>query len=137
MAWYNFGVDTVVDGIASVAKEWIQTDKESAEAKAIMVKVLDPNGRMRLDISRKVSSAYLAYLALTAALLLASAFGFGEISPTDAAAYLATPTLPTPLTNVEKALQSIKELFIPITGMFTAIVSASFGVNYTRVKAGL
>lgn len=116
MSW--FGVDKIVGSVAEVAKEWIETDKESAEAKALFVKTLDPNGIMRLDISKKVSTAYMIYLALMALIILATLFGVGDPK------------------EVTLARDSLTELFLPITGMFTTILGASFGVNWQNVKQG-
>lgn len=112
MGWNIFG--SVVDTVGDVAKEWIQTDLESAEAKSLMLKVLDPNGKMRRDISNKVSNMYIGYISITAILVLAQSFSVG-----DAIA-------------VEKAIVSLTDLFVPITTMFTAIVGASFGTNISN-----
>ena len=35
-----------VKSIENIASEWIETDLESAEAKVLMVKTLDPNGKL-------------------------------------------------------------------------------------------
>ncbi len=111
MGIFSFLTGGVVEGVTKIAEEWIDTDKESAEAKSIMVKTLDPNGVMRREISRKVSQMYMVYIYLTALLVLAQSFGIGETE------------------GVATAIDSLTDLFIPITTMFTAIVGASFGVN--------
>ena len=97
--------------ISDIATEWIDTDKESAEAKAIMVKTLDPNGNMRRQISKTVSSLYTTYIALMMILVLLQSFKLGDIQ------------------GVETAIKNLVDLFVPITTSFTAIVGASFGVN--------
>jgi len=101
----------VVKSIENIATEFIETDMESAESKALMVKTLDPNGLMRRDISQKVSSAYMVYLFITMLLVLCQSFSIGNTE------------------QIKEAIDSLTDLFIPITSMFTAIVGASFGVN--------
>ena len=105
-----------VKSIENIASEWIETDLESAEAKVLMVKTLDPNGLMRRDLSQKVSQLYTLYIVVALMLLVCEFFGYGD------AAMVAIAT--TKLTD----------LFIPITSLFGVIVSASFGVNYANVK---
>lgn len=104
-------------GLERIASEWIQTDKEQAEAKAIMVKTLDPNGMMRRELSRRVALLYTLYIVVTLAMLLCESFGVG-------------------VEGISQATEKVTELFLPITGAFSAIVSASFGVNYANVKKG-
>ena len=116
MGW--FGLDTIVKSVEGIAKEFIETDMESAEAKALMVKTLDPNGLMRRGISQKVSVAYMSYLSVTAVLILCQAFGIGEES------------------QIKMALENLTAHFLPITGMFSAIVGASFGVNGMNTSKG-
>lgn len=117
-----FGGKSIVKSISDVAMEWIDTDKESAEAKAVMVKALDPNGKMRKQISKDVTQMYKVYLYITLFLLViaffSSIFNIGDKSQT---------------------LELIKEvgsLFLPITGLFGAIVTASFGVNAMNTHKG-
>ena len=101
----------VVNSIEKIALEYIETDKETAEAKCMLVKVLDPNGKLRRDLSRFACKAYGSYLAVALLLTLAHAFG---------------------LTNPEQsreAIDAITELFLPITASWASIVGASFGVN--------
>jgi hypothetical protein len=101
----------VIGSIERIASEAIETQKETAEAKSLFIKTLDPNGLMRRDISNRVGKLYTIYIVLAVVLLLARSFGVGDIK------------------GVEHAIDSIVELFVPITTMFTAIVGASFGVN--------
>ena len=108
----------VVKSIENIASEWIQTDMESAEAKVLMIKTLDPNGLMRRDLSKRVTSLYTLYIVTTLILLIFESFGIGD------AAQIAVATT------------KVTELFIPITGMFSIIISASFGVNYANTKKG-
>ena len=111
MGFLNLFGGGVVSAVESIATELIETDKESAEAKAIMVKTLDPNGLMRRDISVKVSNMYIVYVMLTMVLVLLQSFDIGDTE------------------GVKTAISSLTDLFVPITTMFTAIVGASFGVN--------
>jgi len=107
----------VVKSIENIASEFIETDMESAEAKALMVKTLDPNGLMRRNISTKVSSMYVVYISLVMVLVLMQSFGFKP-------------------EEVKLAITSLTDLFVPITTMFTAIVGASFGVNGLNATKG-
>ena len=42
----------VIGSIERIASEAIETDMESAEAKSLFIKTLDPNGMMRRELSR-------------------------------------------------------------------------------------
>lgn len=101
----------LVGSIERVASEWIETDKESAEAKAIMVKTIDPNGKMRRDLSRFACIMYGFYLLAMVILSFMVAFNIGD---TEGAVTAAT---------------MMQDLFLPITTAWSAIVGASFGVN--------
>ena len=118
MAWYSFLTGGVVKSIENIASEWIETDKESAEAKCIMIKTLDPNGKMRRDLSNAVTKLYVFYIVMAAFLIICESFGVGE------AKQIATATA------------KWTELFLPITTLFGVIVSASFGVNMANVAKG-
>lgn len=111
MAWYDIFGGSVAKSIENIATEFIETDMESAEAKALMVKTLDPNGMMRRDLSTKVSNLYVFYVLVTVILIVMQSFGIGDSE------------------QVMKATTAITELFVPITAMFSAIIGASFGVN--------
>lgn len=100
-----------VGAIERIASEAIETDKESAEAKALFVKTLDPNGKMRRDLSRFASTSYGFYLAATVILIFMHSFGVGD--PTQS----------------ESAIKAMTDLFMPITTAWGGIVGASFGVN--------
>ena len=108
----------IATSIEKIALEYIDTDKETAEAKSMLVKVLDPNGKMRRDLSTFASRAYGFYLGSTTILIGMYFFGLGD------------PT------NTKGAIEAITELFLPITGSWAAIVSASFGVNATNSVKG-
>jgi len=112
-----FGFGNIASSIEGIAKEWIETDGEKAQAKALMVKTLDPNGLMRRDISNKISNMYVIYIALVMILTLMQSFAINT-------------------NEVSKAINSLTELFVPITTMFTAIVGASFGVNGMNASKG-
>lgn len=102
--------------IENIASEWIETDLESAEAKVLMIKTLDPNGLMRRDLSQKVSQLYTLYIVVALMLLICEFFGLGN------------------KIAMAAATTKITDLFMPITGMFSLIISASFGVNYVNTK---
>ena len=114
----NIFTGGALKSVENVAKEWIETDKEKAEAKSLFIKTLDPNGLMRRDISRKVSTAYQVYLFTTMALVLSLSFGLGDAK------------------QLKFAIDSLTNLFVPITAMFTGIVSVSFGVNLSNTMKG-
>ena len=113
-----FGGSDVVGSVERLASEFIQTDMEDAEAKALMVKTLDPNGLMRRKLATFASRAYGFYLVAAVILIVMHFFGVGDA------------------TASKEALVHITDLFLPITSAWGAIVSASFGVNYANVKAG-
>lgn len=102
-----FGGSDALGSIERVASEWIETDKEQAEAKTLMIKALDPNGLMRRKLSERVTALYTVYILTMLLLIIAEAWGF----------------------DVSVATGKIMELFGPITGMTGAIIAASFGVN--------
>lgn len=108
----------IVGSVERIASEAIQTDKESAEAKALFIKTLDPNGMMRRELSRFASKSYGAYLLVTSVLIVMHSFALGD-----------------PVQSKE-AIEAMTGLFLPITSAWGAIVTASFGVNYANVKAG-
>jgi len=115
MSIWNFLSGGVVGSIERIASEFIETDLESAEAKALMIKTLDPNGKMRRDLSRFACRAYGFYLVTTVILIFFHFFGSGESSE-----------------NAKSAIEAMTELFMPITASWGAIVTASFGVNATN-----
>jgi hypothetical protein len=102
--------------IENIASEWIETAGETAEAAALMVKTLDPNGLMRRRLSARVTDLYTAYIVIALLLMVAQSFGFGDA------------------VEVAAATKNITELFVPITTMFSLVLSASFGVNYANVR---
>ena len=104
----------LVGSMEKVASEFIQTDMESAEAKALMIKTLDPNGKMRRDLSRFACKAYGFYLVAMVVLSFMVAFGWGDVD------------------GASEAAEMMLDLFLPITGAWTGIVAASFGVNATN-----
>ena len=101
----------IVGAIENIALEAIETDKESAEAKSLYIKTLDPNGKMRRDLSRFACTAYGFYLVAMVLLIVMHFFGIG-----DAVASL-------------EAMKAMNDLFLPITTAWGGIVTASFGVN--------
>jgi len=115
MSIWNFLSGGVVGSIERIASEFIETDMESAEAKALMIKTLDPNGKMRRDLSRFACRAYGFYLITTVILIFFHFFGSGESA-----------------VNAKEAIEAMTELFMPITASWGAIVTASFGVNATN-----
>lgn len=123
MSWLDWinPFKTVVSSVERVASELIETDKESAEAKAVILKATDPNGIMRREISRKILSLYSLYIVV---MLLLLALEFLNFVPTG-----------TTQLQMEKATSKLVDLFSPITTMVGVIVSASFGVNWQNSKS--
>lgn len=108
----------LVKSIETVALEAIQTDGERAEARltgaqadAVLLKTLDPNGQMRRNVMTFVCRVYAGYLIITVPLILMVFFGLGDEA------------------GAKEAMAAIKDTFLPITGLFTALATASFGVN--------
>ncbi len=122
----------IVKSIENVASEWITTDMESAEAKVLMVKTLDPNGLMRRDLSNRVTNLYTLYIVVTLVLLICESFGLGSVIGGE----LIDGVLVGGKLSVSIATEKVAQLFIPITTLFGVIVSASFGVNYANAKQG-
>jgi len=114
----NFITGGGLKSVENIASEWIETDLESAETKTLMIKTLDPNGVMRRDLSKKVSQLYTIYIITALVLLICESFGLGDVK------------------SISLATAKVTELFTPITTLFGAIVSASFGVNYANTKQG-
>ena len=110
-----------VRSLENIASEWIQTDKEKAEAQTLMIKTLDPNGLMRRNLSNRVTTLYTIYILVTLVLLICESFGVGKLIDGELAVSIAT--------------QKVTELFTPITTLFGVIVSASFGVNYANTRS--
>jgi hypothetical protein len=108
--WSKLFGGGAVKSIENIAKEWIETDIEQAEAKALMIKTLDPNGLMRRDIGSRVTDLYTLYIITALSLLGLEAFGLGG-------------------GQIAIATVKITDLFTPITTLFGAITTASFGVN--------
>ena len=100
-----------VRAVEKLGSEWIETNQEKAEAQALMVKTLDPNGIMRRELSRFASMAYGFYLVVLSILTIMVSFGIGD---GDAAV---------------QAASMFHDLFTPITTAWGGIVSASFGIN--------
>ena len=117
------GIFSSGNAIEKIASEWIETDMEKAEANAVMVKTLDPNGMMRRELSRRVATLYAIYL-LTALFLLAVEFVSVMLGLDINFEQLASTT------------EKVKSLFLPISTLFGIIVTASFGVNYANTKQG-
>ena len=130
MSWFaSLFSGGVVKSIENIASEWIETDLESAEAKSLMVKTLDPNGMMRREQSKNVGEMYKFYLLSTALMILIEliyCMTMGESLIKDDYVLVA----------LGSATDKMTDLFVPITALYGAIVTASFGVNYANVKQG-
>ena len=125
----SFFTGGVVKSIENIATEWIETEKETAEAKAVMIKALDPNGKMRRDQSNNVGGMYKFYLITTALMILVElvySMAIGDTLTKDDYVLVA----------ISNATSKMTDLFVPITTLYGAIVTASFGVNYANTKAG-
>ena len=104
----------LIKSVEKVALEAIETDKESAEAKSLWVKTLDPNGSMRRDLSQFASAAYGFYLGATVLLIFLYSFKIGDPAQS------------------KEAITAMTELFLPITTAWGGIVGSSFGVNVSN-----
>jgi len=110
----NIFTGGIVQSLERVALEAITTNKESAEAQAIIVKTLDPNGATRREIMRFITRAYGSYLAIAGFLILSGSFELLDVEQT------------------KLAFDLITETFIPVTGLFGTLATASFGVNHSN-----
>lgn len=111
------------ESIEGIATEWIETNVEKAEAQAILMKAMDPNGRMRRVVTQFTCLAYGWYLVFTTVLILMTAWGVGgEVCTT-------LETVTNCELAAERAAALMTSLFLPITTAFGTIVTASFGVN--------
>ena len=121
------GLFSTIEGIAT---EWIETNQEKAEAQAVMIKALDPNGKLRRVVTLFTCFSYGWYLLITSLMVLLSAWGAGgEMCTTEATATECR-------LSAEIAASMLTELFLPITTAYGAIVGASFGVNYKNSAMG-
>lgn len=128
MGWFtDLFTGGAIKSIENIASEWIETDIEAAEAKAIMVKTLDPNGRMRRDQSRNVGTMYRFYLLSTAAMILIELIYCMYMGD-------SLTSGDHVLTALSNATSKMTDLFVPITTLYGVIVTASFGVNYANTK---
>ena len=119
MKWLmNLVSGGLVKSVENIALEAISTPEEKAAASALWIKTLDPNGKMRRDLSRFACIAYGFYLVTAVILIFCHAFGW---------------TAPE---SSEMALTKITDLFLPITASWGTIVTASFGVNGVNTYKG-
>jgi len=116
---FKFLTGGIVKSVENIASEWIETDMESAEAKTLMIKTLDPNGKMRRDIAGTVCRLYVVYIAVSLVLILCQSFDLSTLVTIENVEYR----------SVDLAVESVTDLFVPITTLFTVITSACFGVN--------
>ncbi len=129
MSWTDFFTGGAFKSIENIATEWIETETESAEADALKIKALDPNGKMRRDQSNNVGGMYKFYLISTALMILIEliyCMNMGETLTKDNYVLVA----------LSSATDKMTKLFVPITTLYGAIVTASFGVNYVNSKQG-
>lgn len=124
MSWLDYinPFKAVVSSVERVASELIETNKEDAESKAIILKAADPNGIMRREISRKILNLYSLYIIVMLVLL---SFEFFNLVPVG-----------TTVEKMKSATEKLVDLFAPITTMVGMIIGASFGVNWQNTKNG-
>lgn len=115
LKWLTGGITKSIENVAS---EWIETNLEKAEAQALMVKTLDPNGKMRRDLSKFACIMYALYLVPTMIMVFMVAFGIGDSQ------------------GAKDATTMLTDLFLPITTAWGTIVGASFGVNGVNSHKG-
>jgi len=115
MSWLSkLSGSGIIGSLERIASEVIQTDKETAEAKALFIKTLDPNGMMRRSLSRFACVAYGFYLFCTVVLIVVHSFSVGDPEQS------------------KMAIEAMTSLFLPVTTAWGGIVGASFGVNATN-----
>jgi hypothetical protein len=128
MAWYDIFTGGLGTAITGVANELIDTPLEKAQAQAIKVKAMDPNGNMRRGLSVFACRAYGFYLVTTVILIFMSVWNIGG----DTCTGITETGVDACRANADIAAERMTALFLPITGSWAAIVSASFGVNATN-----
>ena len=109
-------ISSAIGAVEGITKELIDTPLEKAQAQVLKLKMLDPNGKMRRDLAKFASCAYGFYLLVVSTLVLSLIFVDTQIN----------------ITSIMFAISEMTDLFLPITGAWTAIVSASFGVNVSN-----
>lgn len=115
MVWLkNLVTGGLFGSIENITKELIDTPLELAQAQVLKLKAMDPNGKMRREITSGTLHLYKVYVYIMLILLLSQAFDLGDPA------------------QILKAVDSMKDLFLPITGAFGTIMTASFGVNATN-----
>lgn len=122
----DFFSSGVIGSVERIASEFIETDMENAEAKALFIKTLDPNGMMRRDLSRFACKAYAFYLGATVILVFIHAFS-GDPTVVDNVVLVS---------QTAQAIDAMTDLFLPITTAWGSIVGASFGVNTMNSHKG-
>ena len=122
LKWLTGGITKSIENGAS---EWIETSVEKAEgnminaqAETLMLKTLDPNGKMRRDLSKFACIMYALYLVPTMIMVFMVAFGLGNEQ------------------GAKDATTMLTDLFLPITTAWGTIVGASFGVNGVNSHKG-
>lgn len=116
--------------IGNIADELIDTPLEKAQAQTLKLKTLDPNGNMRRQLSEFASRAYGFYLVTTVVLIFMSVWDVGGTLCT------ISNGIETCQSRADIAAARMTELFLPITGSWGAIVTASFGVNGMNAYKG-
>jgi hypothetical protein len=112
MTWLkNLVTGGLFGTIEGITKEIIDTPLEKAQAQVIKLKAIDPNGKMRREISATTNHLYKVYMYIMMVLLLSQAFELGNPE------------------QIAKALSSMVDLFVPITTGWGTIMTATFGVN--------
>lgn len=115
---------SILSPISDIATELIDTPLEKAQAQALKVKAMDPNGGMRRGLSAFACRAYGFYLVMTVVLIFMSVWGVGgDVCST------AADGVQSCLLRADVAAGRMTDLFTPITTSWGVIVSASFGVN--------
>lgn len=120
MVWLkNLATGGLFGSIESITKELIDTPLEKAQAQVLKIKAIDPNGKLRRNITSTTMHLYKVYIYIMLSLLLLSAFNLGNAA------------------QIVEAIESMKELFLPITTAFGTIMTASFGVNTMNSHKGI
>ena len=116
------GIASAVENLGTeyLRRELTQAEAEkiSAEAKAVAIKAIDPNGNMRLKTTACVVYVWAGLIAAIALLILLQAAGIGE---------------PEAITQ---ARADMFELFAPVSALVSAVVLASYGVNAMNTHKG-
>ena len=122
---FNWLFGGVAKDIAKITDTLVTTDEERANARALILKAIDPNGIMRRQISFVVCLLYFIYNMTIFILTLCYALNFGTIAIVEG----------KEINLLHNAILSLTDMYQSISTIFGIIVAASFAVNGVNAYA--